>query len=343
VDAPRPDRHDGGWRITVAIPEHLRVQLLTPDAWARLEGLGEVTIVPDAANLGGTSPAALAATDVLLTGWGTQQLTADMLPALPRLRAVIHTGGSLRPVLTAEVLERGIRASSQAAANTVPVAEYTLAMVILALKQVPRAARLYAERRGDLDVHRDLHGAGIHRRVVGIVGASRIGRRVIELLRILDVDVIVHDPYLDATDADSLGVRRVDLAELARTSDVVSVHAPVTPETHHMIDATFLSAMADDTTLINTARGVVVDEDALVAELRTGRIQAVLDVTDPEVPDASSPLWTLPNVVLTPHVAGALGLELRRLGDAAVEEVSRLIAGEDLLHEVDAALFARLA
>src|SRR5690554_4383063 len=117
MDAPRPDRH---WRITVAIPEHLRVQLLTPDTWHRLERLGGVTVVPDAADLrAGTPPAELAATDVLLTGWGTQQLTADMLSSLPHLRAVVHTGGSLRPVLTAEVLEHGIRASSQAAANTV--------------------------------------------------------------------------------------------------------------------------------------------------------------------------------------------------------------------------------
>ncbi|MGG2479179.1 NAD(P)-dependent oxidoreductase, partial [Rhizobium sp. BR5] len=106
-------------------------------------------------------------------------------------------------------------------------------------------------------------------------------------------------------------------------SDVISLHAPSLPQTRHMIGAEELARMKDGATLINTARGALVDEDALLAELKTGRIEAVIDVTDPEVPPPDSPLYSLPNVFLTPHIAGATGLERARLGDMAIAEIER--------------------
>jgi phosphoglycerate dehydrogenase-like enzyme len=136
--------------------------------------------------------------------------------------------------------------------------------------------------------------------------------------------VSVFDPYLTDDDARDLGVRRVELDELMATSAVVSVHAPDIPETRHMIDARRLALLPDGATLINTARGALVDTDALVAELATGRIDAVLDVTEPEPLPADHPLWSLPNVLLTPHIAGSMGNELSRLGDNAVAEIEAL-------------------
>jgi phosphoglycerate dehydrogenase-like enzyme len=173
-----------------------------------------------------------------------------------------------------------------------------------------------------------------------VVGASRIGRRVIELLAPFDLDLLVSDPYLDAAAARRLGARLVGLDELFARSDVVSLHAPAVPATRGMIGAALLAAMRTGATLINTARGSLVDQDALVEQLRTGRIKAVLDVTEPEVTPADSPLWELPNVILTPHAAGALGNELHRLGAVAVDEVARLVAGEPLRHPVDPATLA---
>lgn len=105
------------------------------------------------------------------------------------------------------------------------------------------------------------------------------------------------------------------------------MHAPQLPETHHLIGAAQLSAMATGTTLINTARGSLIDEGALLPELTSGRLHAVLDVTEPELPPAHSPLYELPNVLLTPHVAGSLGNELHRMADEALDELERYAAG----------------
>ena len=185
-----------------------------------------------------------------------------------------------------------------------------------------------------------------HRRSVGLVGASRIGRRVISLLRPFDLEVLVSDPYLKPGEAAGLGAQLVELVELddlARRSDIVSLRAPEIASTYRMINARRLSRMRDGATLLNTARGALVDTGALVAELRTGRIQAILDVTDPEPLAPDSPLYTLPNVVLTPHLAGAAGNELYRLGSWAFEELARWAAGEPFLSPVRLSDLAAMA
>jgi phosphoglycerate dehydrogenase-like enzyme len=154
------------------------------------------------------------------------------------------------------------------------------------------------------------------------------------LLAPFEVRTVVYDPYLSDEDAAGLGTRRTDLRTLMATSDLVSLHAPLLPSTRGMIGAAELAALRDGAVFVNTARGALVDQEALVRELQTKRIRAVVDVTDPEVPDPGSSLWDLDNVVLTPHVAGSRGLELRRIGERAVAEIGRLTRGEQLLFEV---------
>ncbi|UNO41393.1 hydroxyacid dehydrogenase [Streptomyces sp. MST-110588] len=271
--------------------------------------------------------AALAGAEVLLTCWGAPPLTARVLDAAPRLRAVVHAAGSVKGHVTAACWERGIAVSSAAAANALPVAEYTLAAILFANKRVLYAARRFGVLRAAHDWSAELAGAGNYRRTVGVVGASRVGRRVIELLRPFDVTVLLYDPHVGAGEAARLGCVPVSLDELCARSDVVTVHAPDVAATRHMIGGRQLSLMADGATLVNTARGALVDEAALLAELVPGRLNAVLDVTDPEPPDPDSPLYDLPNVLLTPHVAGSLGGELHRLADAALDEVERYARG----------------
>ncbi len=128
-----------------------------------------------------------------------------------------------------------------------------------------------------------------------------------------------------------------------RFSDVVSVHAPALPSTQGMIDRRHLALMRDGATLINTARGIIVDETALIDELRTGRIDAIIDVTHPEVPEPASALYDLPNVFLTPHIAGAIGDERERLGEFIVEEIERYIAGRPLFSAITPAALERMA
>ncbi|MER5280082.1 hydroxyacid dehydrogenase [Streptomyces sp. NPDC002809] len=271
--------------------------------------------------------AALAEADVLLTCWGATPLTAPVLAAAPRLRAVVHAAGSVKHHITDACWERGIAVTSAAAANALPVAEFTLAAILFAGKRVLGSAQRYRALRTKHDWLHELDGTGNYRRTVGIVGASRIGRRVIELLRPFDLDVLLYDPYVSEEGAARLGARLTTLDELCASSSVVSVHAPQLPETHHLIGAAQLAAMPAGATLINTARGSLVDEDALLPELTSGRLHAVLDVTDPDLPRASSPLYDLPNVLLTPHVAGSLGNELHRMADQALDELERFAAG----------------
>ncbi|MEU9603098.1 hydroxyacid dehydrogenase [Streptomyces sp. NPDC048057] len=286
---------------------------------------------------------ALASAEVLLTCWGAPVLSAEVLGAAPRLRAVVHAAGSVKGHVTAACWERGLAVSSAAAVNALPVAEYALAAILFAGKRVLPAARLHERLRTRHDWRVELADAGNYRRTVGVVGASRVGRRLIELLRPFDLAVLLYDPYVDEAEAAALGVERVGLDELCGRSDVVSVHAPELPATRRMLDARRLALLPDGATVVNTARGSLVDQDALVRELVTGRLYAVLDVTDPEVPAADSPLYTLPNVLLTPHVAGSLGTELHRMADFALDELERYGRGVSFAEPVTAGDLGRSA
>ncbi len=301
---------------------------------AAMERLQRVASVDPRVVLGDFRGASLERVEVILSGWGCPRIDESVLDRAPHLRAIVHAAGSIKGHVDAACWERGIRVSSAAAANAEPVAEYTLARILLANKAADRMGRAYRERRGPLDLHHEFPDVGNFGKTVGIVGASRIGRRVIELLQPFALRVLVSDPYLDDS---------VELDDLLRASDVVSLHAPSLPSTRHLLDARRLALLRDGATLINTARGALVDQDALTAELVSGRIDAVIDVTEPEVLPPDSPLYALPNVVLTPHIAGALGVELQRLGDAAVAEIVRYAAGRPFAHPVTAADLDRVA
>ncbi|MER7562123.1 hydroxyacid dehydrogenase [Streptomyces sp. NPDC048523] len=275
----------------------------------------------------------LARTEILVTGWGCPRLDAAVLDAAPKLRAVLHSAGSVKGFATPEVWRRGITVSSAAEANAVPVAEYTLAAILLAGKDVfVRRERVRTE--GASAGWGIVPGIGNHGRRVGVIGASRIGRKVIELLRPFDLSVSLTDPYVDESAAAELGVPLLPLDDLLRTCEIVSVHAPETAETRHLIGRRELALMPDAGVLINTARGSLVDTDALVDELRTGRLSAILDVTDPEPLPADSPLHNLPNAFVTPHLAGSQGNELARLGLAVVAEAERVVSGGAVAHPV---------
>lgn len=297
-----------------------------------------VDIDPDLVLTGFTEPrarAALARAEVMLTGWACPPLDEEVLRAAPRLRAVVHTAGSVKHHVTEACWRRGIQVTSAAGANALPVAEYTLGAVLFANKQVLAARDGYRRLRdGGADWQTLLTGAGNYRRRIGVIGASRTGRRVIELLRPHDLEVLVSDPYLDAAQAGGLGARLSGLAELFASCDVVTVHAPWLRSTEGLVSRVLLAAMPDGATLVNTARGALVDQDALEQELVSGRLNAVLDVTTPEVLPAGSPLYDLPNVLLTPHIAGSMGGELRRMGDFALDELERWTQGLPFLDPV---------
>ncbi|MFG2350945.1 hydroxyacid dehydrogenase [Streptomyces phaeochromogenes] len=317
--------------------------IFPPDVLARLGNAVEIDPTLTAENF--TDPRvreALADTEILITGWGCPHIDEAVLTAAPRLRAILHAAGSVKGLTSPAVWERGITVSSAAGANALPVAEYTLAMILLAGKDLfTQRDRLRAQRAfpyGEI-----MPGIGNFGRRVGVVGASRIGRRLIELLRPFDLRVTLADPYVDATEAAALGVPLLPLDDLLATSDIVTVHAPQTPETHHLIGRRELALMREGSVLINTARGALLDHDALVEELRANRLSAILDVTDPEPLPVDSPLFDLPNAFITPHLAGSQGNEVARLGLAVTEEAERLLSGRELAHAIDHAVLERTA
>lgn len=174
---------------------------------------------------------------------------------------------------------------------------------------------------------------------IGIIGASKVGRHVIRLLQSFETNIVVADPFLSEDETKLLGVTRLSLEELVACSDVVSIHAPVLPSTRKMLQRQHFQSMKDGAIFINTARGALVDEAALVDELKTGRIFAFIDVTNPEPPAADHPFRSLPNVILTPHIAGHISNGVFRQGRSAVEQLLEYADGKTMHGEVTEAMF----
>lgn len=299
---------------------------------AALADAGDVCHSPEAALSDPAARRRLAEAEVILSGWGGPRLDAAFLDAAPNLRAFLYGAGATGHLLTPAVFERGVRVTSAAAANAVPVAEYTVAAVVFSLKQAFRHACSVRERGG--------YGAkwpvaGGYGSTVGLVSLGIIGRLVCERLAAMDVRVLAHDPFVPDADLRALGAEPASLEEVFRRSDVVSLHTPWLPETERLVRGPHFEAMKEGAAFINTARGAVVAEDEMLAvAARRPDLQFVLDVTYPEPPAADSPLFTLPNVFLTPHIAGSLDAECRRMGRYMVEELRRYLAGEPMRYEI---------
>jgi len=289
----------------------------------------------------GDRPELLRGVEVLVTGWGAPALTAELLAGASDLRFVVYGAGAISGVMTQAAWDRGIRVTSGYEANAQPVAEFTVAAVVLALKHTWAFAHRVRDRRGDVAKH-ELIPPGNFETTVGLVSLGAIGRLVARRLQGDDHRVIVADPTITDGDAAEFGCRRVGLEELFATSMAVSLHTPWLPETEGMINEPLLRSMPKGATLINTSRGAVVDEPALcrVAADRPD-LQFLLDVTHPEPPARDSPLYDLPNVVLTPHVAGSMGHECRRIGQQVVHDLECYLQGQPLRHEISRELAYR--
>jgi phosphoglycerate dehydrogenase-like enzyme len=322
-------------RAVVAVPPALRSQFFTAAAMDRLSALAEPTLVDahtDRTELAGALRTARP--HVLVTSWGTPALDAELLALAPELGLLAHTGGAVSPYVGPEAFARGVQVTQAGAAMARPVAEVALTFTLSLLHRVHRfdhalRSGLPWEAASRAPERHEIHGCPL-----GVVGASRTGRAYIALVRALGAEVTVYDPYLDAAGAARLGVRRAPLDEVLRTSRVLALHAPAVPETHHLLGARELALLPDGAGLVNTARSWLVDEAALLAEARSGRIDAALDVYDAEPLPVDHPLRALPNVLLTPHQAAATVEGRLALGTSTVDEIGRFLAGEPLRHAV---------
>ena len=247
-----------------------------------------------------------------------------LFDALPRLRLVqLTSAGAERFV---GKTPDGVALCNARGAHTPATAEWAVTAALAAQRGIPTFVREQDAGRWTPGTHHSMVGA----RVL-VVGAGDIGRTIGEMLAGFDVDLT----YVARTARDD--VRSTDeLPQLLPEADVVVLIVPVTPETTGMVDAAFLAAMPDDSLLVNAARGVVVDTDALLAELTSGRLRAALDVTEPEPLPEGHPLFAAPNLLLTPHVGGAVPQTAERATDAVLDQLDRVLAGQPLQNVVDA-------
>ncbi len=279
-------------------------------------------------------PQRLREAELILSGWGAPRFDAVLLDHAPNLRAVFYGAGSIRSVVCEAFWERGIVITSSYRANAVPVAEFCLSQILYQLKSGHALARDYRRHRAR-PRDRQAQSFGGYQSRVGLISFGQIARLTRKLLRSIEVQVVVYDPFLTDAIAAEHDILPAPLEEVFRSCPVVSLHTPNLPETRKMIKAEHLRSMPAYGTFINTARGAVVDEPGMIAVLQERPdLTAVLDVTDPEPPTPDSPLWTLPNVVLTPHLAGSQGPECRRMGQYAVDEMIRFLRGEPLQHQI---------
>lgn len=322
MDTPLPR---GSRTIATAIGAEWSRTVLDPTVRSRIARVGDLV------ELASAPEERLAEASVLVTGWGAPRLDVTVLDRVPRLELVLHAAGSVHHLVTPDLWARGIRVVTAAEANARAVVDFTVSHIHLALKNALRLGmasartRRVAERQGV----RGLDGA-----VVGLVGMGRIGRLVATALRPLDLRVVAYDPYADPAECRAAGIELATLERLLEVSDVVSLHAPLTDGTRGMLRGDDLARLAPSATLINTARGGLIDHDDLARILRARPdLFAVLDVTEPEPLPVGHPLLQLDNVFLTPHIAGSLGTEEARLGHAVVDDLERWVCGLPLEHE----------
>ena len=309
--------NDDSWRFPVLYPEELRARIR-----ARADFSDEIYSSKD---LDDPALAGLfARTRVIFSSWGMPALTEKQIEAhFPNLDAVYYAAGTVQ-YFARPFLKRGVRVFSAWAANGVPVVEFTVAQIVLAGKGYFQSLRRYRERNRKAAFAYTMSLPCNYNIRVGILGAGVIGREVMARLTAYQYEVLAYDPYVSDEVLSSLGAKRASLEEIFSTCQIISNHVANLPATVGMIDGKLLHSMLPNAAFINTGRGAQVVESELIAALKACPDRtALLDVTWPEPPEEGSDFYTLPNVFLTPHIAGSQNNEWARMALYMVEEFER--------------------
>lgn len=266
--------------------------------------------------------------EVIFSTWGMLPLTAGEIEEyLPELKAVFYGAGSVQ-YFARPFIESGVEVFSAWAANAVPVVEYTVAQIILANKGYFQRFHHIPGKAWD---NRSFGGyyTGNFGNKVGLIGIGMIGSLVAKTLKAYRLEILAFDPFLPDERAAGLGVTKVSLETLFSECTVISNHLANNPQTVGMLNKKLFDLMKPNAVFINTGRGAQVVEDDLISALEAEPARvALLDVTMPEPPKPDSRFYTLPNVFLSPHIAGSLGDEVARMGDYMAEEFDRWKNGE---------------
>lgn len=327
-------------RIFAILSADTRTRCFTAAAWARFESLGQFTWVSD---FSGQTPAAewvcrCHEAEILITGWGSPPLRAAALDSLPHLKMIAHAAGTVA-FIDIQAWRRGIAVTNVMPIMALGVAEFTLTCMLSGLRRFD--ALLKPALWDSSPFFRVPKVAfALRGKKVGLIGFGLIAREVLGLLRPFGCEVLVHDPFIAAATLTAQGVQPAALDELLAACDIVSLHAPGVSANADLLDERRLRLLKPGAILINTARGILLDHDALARVAAEGQIGVYLDVTRPEPLPPEHPLRKLGNVVLTPHVAGPTVEGWPMMGDACVDDVARFVSGAPLKYPVTESQYA---
>jgi phosphoglycerate dehydrogenase-like enzyme len=276
-----------------------------------------------------------AGAEIVITGWSSPLLTQRIVDQNPQLKYLCNLTGSVRPMVTREVVSAGMLVTNWGNLIGPTVAEAALMGMLSCLRRTVQIAFLMHRDKGWRDEGPKEVESLFYQRV-GLHGFGNIAQILVGLLAPFKCQISAYDPYVKDGVCEALGVRRVHfLKQLYAENKLVSIHAPKTDETYHVVNEEILAAMPDGAILVNTARGALIDTDALVAQLKTGRMMASLDVYEQEPLPKDSPLRGLLNCQLTPHTGGPTPDRMVDFGHAAIENIARYLRGESVQHRVD--------
>lgn len=320
--------------------ESTRNMVINQKAINYFSSIGEISL-----NTGDTGKEsvmrAMEGADIAVTSWGNNAIDGEILSVCPNLKLLAHAAGSVKPVVSDELWEKGVRVLSCACPLGEGVAETALGFTISACKNfynLNASLRNGGWNEGKENI-RELFDIKI-----GVIGFGWAGKHYIKLLNNFYVDVYCYDPFVDASAMKKQGAEKAELDWILHNCDVISIHAPSIPSTYHMINSDTLAVMKKDAVLINTARGSIIDEAALYTHMAAGNLKyACIDVFDPEPPAKDNKLFTLDNVIATPHLAGLAQNGLRRIGTFVCEETEHFLKGLPMRGEVTKEMIANMA
>ena len=271
--------------------------------------------------------------DICLCGWGVPKFDAFVLEKANKLKFIGYVAGSVANVVSDEMYDRGIRISCGNEMFAQSVAECTIAFMLCAQRDLRKFSNIINDG-GWID---DMYTCkALIEKEVGIVGYGAISRYLLVMLKPFCCNIKLYSKHMTEEQAAELGVKKASLEEIFSTCDIVSLHCAKTPENHHLINDTLLSMMPQDALLVNTARGDVVDEEALAKHLHAGHIRAALDVYQEEPLPMHSPLRGIDNVYMFPHIGGPTVDRYPACAHVVLEDIARLLKGEELQHEIKA-------
>jgi len=316
--------------VFIALPPRLYGLFFTPEVEGCLHSFADVMRNETDRDLGEEEMSdRVREVDGAIFGWEGGALTKRNIAQARNLRIIGQVGGTVKHIDTGAALARGIVVVNSARAMSTSVAEFALALILDCLHDITFYDRLMRGREGGgvVPLGRELTG-----KRVGLVGFGLIGQKLAALLEPFDVEILVYDPYVSEEVMVGLGASSASLEKVLTTSDVVSVHAGLTPETYHLLDRQRLDLLRPGAILVNSARGDIIDQETLVEKLKGGRLKAALDVFSEEPLPASDELRDLDNVILTPHRAAYTEEVYGLLGRIVVEDFVRFFSGQPPLN-----------